>query len=150
MKQKPVVKFFRMSKDAMPPHREHDSDACFDLFANIDIEIMPMQTINIGTGIKFEIPVGYEGVIRPRSGMSAKTGLRIANSPGTIDSGYRGEIVIIMTNIDKQEIYEIRKGMRIAQIGFREVPEIILTEVKDAKDLSDSDRGDAGLGSSGA
>lgn len=143
------VKVFKMTDTAQMPHREHETDACFDLFADEDIDLEGGKTVNVGTGIKLEIPPGFEGVIRPRSGLSANTGLRIANSPGTIDAGYRGEIIIILSNTDKDIKREIRKGMRIAQIGFREIPNVKLEEVLEQSALSSSKRGKKGLGSSG-
>ena len=137
--------------------KAHEDDACFDIYAHLGaecikdidfIEIESGKTEVIGTGIKMSIPVGYEGVVRPRSGFSLKTTLRIANTPGTIDSGYRDEVKIIMTNIgDNVEL--VYHENRIAQIGFRKIPDIEVIEVFKDVDLGDTERGKKGFGSSG-
>ena len=125
--------------------KAHKSDACFDIYALEDCKIKGFETKLVHTGIKVEIPNGYEGVIRPRSGMSLKTQLRVANSPGTIDSGYRGEICVIMTNLsNKLEV--INKYQRIAQFTIKKVIDF---EVEEVDVLGETERGVGGFGSSG-
>ena len=136
--------------------KAHKDDACFDVYAHFGenatkeskVVFGPNEKISIGTGIKMSIPVGYEGVIRPRSGLSLKTGLKISNSPGTIDAGYRDEVKIILENSGVIH-HTVRQGDRIAQIGFRIVPDVEIIEVFDEVDLGASDRGNAGFGSTG-
>lgn len=128
------------------------NDAGMDVRASEDAIIYPSQTIIIPIGIKVAIPVGYEIQVRPRSGLSINTPLRIANSPGTVDSGFRDEIGIIITNTstesysyfnsfsletkgNKQGIYQIKKGDRIAQIILKEVPTINWIIVNSVKDI---------------
>ncbi len=123
----------RISDDAVLPAYAHDGDAGMDLYSVSDVVIAPGETVLIHTGLRFAIPQGYEVQIRPRSGISLNTPLRIPNAPGTIDSGYRGEICIIMENTscekyasepeflltdkgNKKGPYHIRKGDRIAQM----------------------------------
>lgn len=146
-----VVRVKQLYPGAKIPTRAHPDDACFDLYAyhpESKIRIHPGERVMIKTGVAFAIPSGYEGVVRPRSGWTFDTHLRIANSPGTIDSGYRGEVMIIMENISNNEkdVYVIEHGQRIAQIGFRRVPPIELVEVDK---LDDTERGDGGFGSTG-
>lgn len=139
-------------------------DAGMDVCAAEDITIKPGETVVIPTGLKLAIPLGYEIQVRPRSGISLKNPLRIPNSPGTIDSGYRDELGIIMTNTSEQEyleegpykigekgnnkgIYEIKKGDRIAQIVLQKVPTIKFTEVASVKEIGQNRNG--GYGSTG-
>ncbi|MGY5871580.1 MAG: dUTP diphosphatase, partial [Candidatus Thorarchaeota archaeon] len=96
-------------------------------------------------GIAVEIPIGYEGEVRPRSGLALKEGLTVLNTPGTIDSGYRGEVKTIMIN-HSDKPFQITKGMRISQLAIRPVPEVTFIEVDE---LSDTDRGEGGFGSTG-
>lgn len=141
------------------------NDAGMDIRAAEDAYIHPNQTIIIPTGIKVAIPIGYEIEVRPRSGLSNNTPLRIANSPGTVDSGFRDEIGIIITNTsesylnndyihnlntkgNKQGIYQINKGDRIAQIVLKEVPTINWVIVDSVKDIGidrKSGFGDTGI-----
>ena len=160
---------------AILPKYARLGDAGMDVFAAEDILVKPGQTVIIPTGLKFAIPEGYEIQVRPRSGISLKTPLRIANSPGTIDSGYRDELGIIMNNSsnvsndivninndktkgmnevlpleskgNKMGTYRIEKGDRIAQIVLQEVPRIKFTLVKSVKGIGE-DRG-GGFGSTG-
>lgn len=139
-------------------------DAGMDICAAEDVVIKPGETVIIPTGIKVAIPQGYEIQVRPRSGISFKNPLRIPNSPGTIDAGYREEIGVIMTNIsneeyvnegpyrigdkgNKQGIYEIKKGDRIAQIVLQKVPSIKFVEVISVKEIGNDRKG--GFGSTG-
>jgi len=143
------------------PEYAHLGDAGMDIRAAEDIDILPGETVLIPTGLKVAIPVGYEIQVRPRSGVSLKTPLRLPNSPGTIDSGYRDEVNVIAYNSskggeevysisekgNKQGIYRIKKGERIAQIILNEVPVIKWKQVGDVS-LEGDNRG-GGFGSSG-
>lgn len=122
-------------------------DAGMDISSIEDVLIKPGQTKVVRTGLKAAIPEGYEIQVRPRSGLSLKSPLRLANAPGTIDAGYRDEIGIIVHNISPAETYEIKKGDRIAQLVLQKVPEIRWVQVEDVQTIG-QDRG-GGFGSSG-
>jgi dUTP pyrophosphatase len=135
----------RMTSQAKLFSKAHKSDACFDIFALEDDIVEAFETKLVHTGIKMSIPQGYEGIIRPRSGMSLKTSLRVANSPGTIDSGYRGEVCVVMTNLsNRQQIIE--KHQRIAQFTIKKVEAVNIVEVDE---ITETERGENGFGSTG-
>lgn len=148
-------------EDVELPQYAHFGDAGMDIRAAEDIDIHPGETVAVPTGLKVVIPVGYEIQVRPRSGISLKTPLRLPNSPGTIDSGYRDEVHVIIYNSskggeeiysisekgNKEGIYRIKKGERIAQIVLKEVPVIKWKKVEDVS-LEGDNRG-GGFGSSG-
>ncbi|MFW9977656.1 MAG: dUTP diphosphatase [Candidatus Thorarchaeota archaeon] len=140
-----VVKVKRLVPEGELPRQAKEGDAAFDLFSVVEYIIQPGETYGVPTGIALEIPQGYEGQVRPRSGLALKNGITITNSPGTIDSGYRGEVKIIIHNLGK-DAFSITRGMRIAQIAIRPVPEVRFVEVAD---LEDSERGAGGFGSTG-
>lgn len=116
-----------------------------DLRAAGRAEIAPGERAIIGTGIRLEIPKGYEGQVRPRSGLAAKHGVTVLNSPGTIDSDYRGEISVILINLGK-EIFTVEKGDRIAQIIFAMCER---AELAETDEITDSKRASGGFGSTG-
>lgn len=139
-------------------------DAGMDVCAAEDVTINPGQTVVIPTGLKVAIPVGFEIQVRPRSGISLKNPLRVPNSPGTIDSGYRDEIGIIMTNASEEKfitegpyrigdkgnnkgVYEIKKGDKVAQLVLQRVPVIKFTQVESVKEIGQDRKG--GFGSTG-
>lgn len=124
-----------------------DGSAGLDLRAAIekDLIIEPFERVLIPTGLIFQIPLGYEGQIRPRSGLSLKYGITIPNSPGTIDSDYRGEVKVILLNLGKNP-FTITRGDRIAQLVFSKVERITLFKVND---LDNTNRSDGGFGSTG-
>lgn len=149
-------------EDAIVPTYANEGDSGMDVYAAEDVVIEPGQTVIVPTGIKLAIPKGYEIQVRPRSGISYKTPLRISNSPGTIDSGYRDELGIIMSNTseksdyslteinssgNKKGTYKINKGDRIAQIVLQIVPRINFIKVDSVKEIG-TDRG-GGFGSTG-
>ena len=140
------IKVKKLYKDVVLPEYKTSGAAAFDFESMIDIIINPNETKIIPTGLAFEIPDGYELQVRPRSGLSAKTKLRVSNSPGTIDSDYRGEVCIILDNISSQDSYTINKGERIAQGVISKVEKITFEEVKE---LSETERGAKGFGSTG-
>lgn len=132
---------------AKVPKYETSGAAGFDLASTEYHNIGPGQTILVSTGLFMEIPEGYELQIRPRSGVSAKTDLRIANAPGTIDSDYRGEIKIIVTNHSSTSYFMIEKDDRIAQGVLAPVYQARFVEVTE---LSETERGEGGFGSTGS
>ena len=140
-----TVKVKKLHEDAILPKIAKLGDAGADLYAIEDVTIDPKQTIVVKTGIAIELPIGTEAQIRPTSGNALKTGTILPNSPGTIDEGYRGEVGVIMTNL-KDEPVTILKSKKIAQMCVREVPKVSFIEVNE---LSDSERGDSGYGSTG-
>ena len=140
-----TVAVLKTTADATIPTYAHGDDAGFDLYAVEDAVIYAGQTVTIPTGLVFQIPETHEMQIRPRSGLSLKTKLRIANSPATIDAGFRGEVKVVAENIGTNFI-QIRKGDRIAQGVLNEVPKARFMEVSK---LGDSDRGEGGFGSTG-
>ncbi len=132
---------------AVLPTYARQGDAGMDIYAAEEVVLHPGETLIIPAGLKVAIPEGYEIQIRPRSGMSFKTPLRIANSPGTIDAGYRDEIGIIVHNTSSKESYTIKTGDRIAQMVLQEVPEIKWLPVESVDSLGENRGG--GFGSSG-
>ncbi len=146
-REKINVKIKKLHEDAVIPTYAHTSDAGCDVYALEDVSIKPNETgVIVKTGIAMAIPKGYEVQVRPRSGMSAKTKLRIANAPGTIDSAYRGEIGIIIDNLGAITA-KIEKGQKIAQLVIMPVPMMVFEEVEE---LDETDRGNGGFGSTGA
>ena len=131
-------------EDLMPKKAHHD-DAAFDVRSKVDMVLKPGEPHLVPTGIFMEFPAGYEVQVRPRSGLALKHAITIPNTPGTIDAGYRGEVGVIMINAGK-DIFEIKRGDRIAQMVVNKLPEVELMEVDS---LSDSLRGTGGFGSTG-
>ncbi|HPY89876.1 MAG TPA: dUTP diphosphatase [Lentisphaeria bacterium] len=143
----PINVNFRMSEDAtdLCPVKAHPDDAAFDLFSRQEVTLPPGSVALIHTGLFLEIPVGFEAQVRPRSGLAVRYGLTVLNSPGTIDSGYRGEVGVILINTGCQE-YTVRRGERIAQMVIQALPDVVLTQVET---LTDTERGTGGFGSTG-
>lgn len=131
--------------DAKLPVQARAGDAGMDLFSIVEVTLDPGERALIGTGIKIELPDGFEAQVRPRSGLALKHGVTVLNSPGTVDAGYRGEVGIILIN-HGSEPFTVEKGMRIAQMVIQRVPNVELVQVKS---VSDSERGEQGFGSSG-
>ena len=132
------------SENPLPKYAKH-GDAGMDICSAEDTHIPAFGWKAVPTGIYIELPEGYECQIRSRSGLAFKFGIQVLNSPGTIDSGYRGEIKVILKNSDHRP-FQIEKGDRIAQMVFAPVTTAIFTEVAE---LSDTERGEGGLGSTG-
>lgn len=139
------VKVKKLSEEAVLPSYESKYAAGFDFYAIDDYKIMPGETVLIKTGLAVQLPQGYEMQVRPRSGLSLKTKLRIANSPGTIDADYRGEIGIIAENTGS-EIINIKTGERPAQGVINKVP---IAEFIETDDISKTERGAGGFGHTG-
>ena len=137
----------RLSKEVSLPKYETSGSSGMDLAAYIDsnININPGQTAIIPTGLALSIPKGFEVQIRPRSGLAAKQKISVLNTPGTIDADYRGEIKVILINLG-QETFTVEKGLRIAQMV---VCPIVQAQLKEVDDLSETERGKGGFGSTG-
>lgn len=133
------------------PTRAHDGDAGVDLYSACDVELAPGERSLVPTGVAVAIPHGMVGLIHPRSGLAARVGLSIVNSPGTIDAGYRGEIRVSLINLDARTPITISRGDRIAQLLVQrvELPELVEVTSFDEAGLADTSRGDGGHGSSG-
>jgi dUTP pyrophosphatase len=135
----------RLHEDAVVPGRAYEGDAGLDLAACERHELGPGERAVVGTGLAVEIPAGYAGFVQPRSGLAAKHGITILNTPGLVDSGYRGEVRIILLNTDQTETFVVEPGMRIAQLVVQAVEAVELDEVGE---LAESERGARGFGSS--
>ena len=129
------------------PTRAHPDDAGLDLHAAEPALLAPGERISVGTGIAVEIPTGHAGLVLPRSGLAARSGIALVNAPGLIDSGYRGEVRVLLLNTDRSEHFEVAIGDRIAQLLI--MPFAALRP-REATTLADSARGEGGFGSSGA
>ena len=135
----------RLRPDAVVPERAYAGDAGLDLASCEHVELAPGERATVGTGLAVAIPEGHAGFVQPRSGLAMRHGIALVNSPGLIDSGYRGEIRIIVLNTDRRESFTIEPGMRIAQLVIMRLPEFELVEVDE---LPESERGVRGFGSS--
>ena len=138
--------FARLRGDAVLPSRAYEGDAGLDLSSCERVELGPGERATIGTGLAVAIPEGYAGFVLPRSGLAARHGLTNVNTPGLVDSGYRGEIKVILLNTDRREPFFVEPGMRIAQLVVLEVPAVQAVEVAE---LPETERGPRGHGSSG-
>ncbi len=138
--------FERLHPDAELPTAAHQGDAGLDLRAIVDVAVSPGERVLVPTGIAVAIPEGHAGFVLPRSGLASKLGLTLANAPGLIDAGYRGEIVCSMVNLDRSEVVRIAKGDRIAQLVVVAIPEV---KPNWAEKLPPSHRGTGGFGSTG-
>ena len=132
--------------NARLPSRAHEGDAGLDLYSAEAMAIGPGDRASVGTGIAVEIPAGFAGLVLPRSGLAARHGIALVNAPGLIDSGYRGEIRVLLLNTDRAEPFEIEPGDRIAQLI---VTPVTNAEPIEVAELATSARGDGGFGSSG-
>jgi dUTP pyrophosphatase len=135
----------RLRDDAVVPARAYTGDAGLDLSSCERVELAPGARAVVGTGLAVAIPEGYAGYVQPRSGLAAKHGISMVNTPGLVDSGYRGELKVILLNTDRRDTFVVEPGMRIAQLVVLPVPEVELVEVDE---LPPSHRGVRGFGSS--
>jgi dUTP pyrophosphatase len=135
----------RLREDAVVPDRAYPGDAGLDLAACDRFELGPGERAVVGTGLAVAIPDGHAGFVQPRSGLAARHGLSVVNAPGLIDSGYRGEIRVVLLNTDLREAFVVEPGMRVAQLVVLPVPELELVETDE---LPESERGVRGFGSS--
>jgi dUTP pyrophosphatase len=135
----------KLRANAVVPVRAYSGDAGLDLSACERVELAPGQRALVPTGLAVAIPEGYAGYVQPRSGLAAKHGISIVNTPGLVDSGYRGELLVNLVNTDRADSFVVEPGMRIAQLVILELPEVELVEVDE---LPASERGVRGFGSS--
>ena len=136
----------KLRDDAVLPRRAHSGDAGFDLSACEEITIGVGERATVGTGLAIEIPDGHAGLVAPRSGLALRHGLSMVNAPGVIDAGYRGEVRMILLNTDREHAFTVEPGMRIAQLVV--VP-IAAVEMVETRQVTATDRGEGGFGSSG-
>ena len=137
----------RLREDAALPGRAYSGDAGLDLAACERVELGPGERAVVGTGLAVAIPEGYAGFVQPRSGLASRHGISVVNAPGLIDSGYRGEVRVVLLNTDRREAFVVEPGMRIAQLVVLAVPEFELVETEE---LPERQRGVRGFGSSRA
>jgi dUTP pyrophosphatase len=135
----------RLRPDAVVPTRAYAGDAGLDLASCERVELGPGERATVATGLAVAIPDGYAGFVQPRSGLASRHGITIVNTPGLVDSGYRGELKVILLNTDSKEPFIVEPGMRIAQLVVMQVPGIDPIEVDE---LPESERGVRGFGSS--
>lgn len=135
----------RINDDAILPFYAHEGDAGLDLFSVQEVILKPMERKLVSTGIKIQLPKGTEAQVRPRSGLALKNGITLLNSPGTIDEGYRGEVKVLMINLGDKAFF-VEKGMKIAQMVVKPVERVF---IKESQNLSESERGEGGFGSTG-
>lgn len=138
--------FKRLDPEATLPERAHPGDAGLDLRSAVDLEVEPGARAMVPTGLAVAIPQGYAGLVLPRSGLASKQGLTLANAPGLIDAGYRGEVICAVVNLDREQAVRIGRGDRIAQLVIVAVPEVVSGFVDE---LPPSTRGAGGFGSTG-
>lgn len=139
--------FRRLDPAATLPTAQHPGDAGLDLRANADVEVSPGERTMIPTGVAVAIPDGHAGLVLPRSGLASKRGLTLANAPGLIDAGYRGEVIVAAVNLDRTQAVKVARGDRIAQLVVVSLP---MVEPAWATDLPPSRRGEGGFGSTGS
>jgi dUTP pyrophosphatase len=140
------IEFKLLHELAQAPKYAHDGDAGADLVCIEDVTLAPGERLLVSTGIAIALPAGYVGLVHPRSGLANKHGIGIVNTPGTIDSGYRGELKICLINLDPAETVSLPAGSRIAQLVIQEVTTANFVEVQE---LDETQRSDNGFGSTG-
>jgi dUTP pyrophosphatase len=140
------IQVLRLDPGLPVPAYAHPGDAGADLVTAVDVTLGPGERALVPTGIALALPDGYVGLVHPRSGLAARHGLSIVNSPGTIDAGYRGEIKVLLVNLDPQEPIELRRGDRVAQLVIQRFERAGFVEVEA---LPESARGSGGYGSTG-
>jgi dUTP pyrophosphatase len=142
----PSLPFRRLDPEATLPERAHPGDAGFDLRSVEEVEVGPGERAMVRTGLAVAIPEGHAGLVLPRSGLASRHGLTLANAPGLIDAGYRGEVICAVVNLDRTTPVKIAKGDRIAQLVIVAVPDLQPAWVDE---LPTSTRGEGGFGSTG-
>ena len=143
------IPFRRLVPEAEAPERAHSGDAGFDLRSVERVDLAPGSRALVRTGISVAIPEGYAGLVLPRSGLAVQRGISLVNTPGLIDSGYRGEIQVPLINHDREENFLIEEGTRIAQLVLVRVAAALFGEVEFLESSTDG-RGEGGFGSSGS
>lgn len=143
---KKIVKFKKLNKDAIIPDYAHAGDAGMDLYSIQDDVIEPFSWKLIPTGLACELPEGTEGQVRSKSGIALKNGVFVLNTPGTVDENYRGEIGVVLYNLNAKEPFVIKKGQKIAQYVINSIEYVDTIEVEQ---LDTTSRGEGGFGSTG-
>ena len=141
------LRVVRLDERAILPARAHAGDAGLDLYSLDAVHLEPGERASVSTGIAVEIPDGQAGLVLPRSGLAARHGITLVNAPGLIDSGYRGELRVLLLNTDRKQTFSLEAGDRIAQLVLVEIRAPVPIEVQE---LGRSDRGEGGFGSTGA
>ena len=141
-----IINIQKIDKDLETPEYAHIGDAGLDLYSTLDCIIRPLERRKVPTGIKIAIPEGYAGFVQPKSGLSINKGLSLVNTPGLIDSGYRGEICAILINLDGKNDIRIMRGDKICQLVIQKVEH---AEINITESLDDTSRGEGGFGSTG-
>jgi dUTP pyrophosphatase len=141
-----TIEFKLLHELAQAPKYAHDGDAGADLVCVENVMLAPGERMLVATGVAIALPAGYVGLVHPRSGLANKHGIGIVNTPGTIDSGYRGELKICLINLDSFETVNLPAGSRIAQLVIQEVTTAQFVQVPE---LDDTERSDSGFGSTG-
>ena len=136
----------RLELAAILPSRAYEGDAGLDLCAAHAVRLEPGERASVGTGIAVAIPEGHAGLVLPRSGLARRHGIALVNAPGLIDSGYRGEVAVLLLNTDREGAFEVEPGERIAQLL---IVAFAALEVAEVEELSPSQRSERGFGSSG-
>jgi len=139
------VPIARLRDDAVLPRQAYAGDAGLDLASCERVTLEAGERAVVGTGLAVAIPEGYAGFVQPRSGLASRHGISVVNSPGLVDSGYRGELRVVLLNTDAREPFTVEPGMRIAQLVVLPLPAVTLVEVEE---LAESERGVRGFGSS--
>ncbi|MCM2266620.1 MAG: dUTP diphosphatase [Elusimicrobiales bacterium] len=140
------IEIQKINPEAKLPAYAHHGDAGVDLYSVIDHTLQPGARVLVPTGLKMAIPEGYEGQVRPKSGLALKHGISVLNTPGTVDAPYRGEVGVILVNLDPKTPYEIKKGEKVAQMVFAKVKH---AEFRETAELAATTRGEGGFGSTG-
>ena len=141
-----MVRTRRLDPSLPLPTYAHPGDAGADLVSRVDVTLAPGQRVLVPTGLAIALPEGYAAFTHPRSGLAARHGITIVNAPGTVDAGYRGELLVNLVNLDPEEPFEVRRGDRIAQLVVQRVAEV---DFVDVDSLPESSRGETGHGASG-
>lgn len=141
-----AIEFKLLHELAQAPKYAHDGDAGADLVCIEDVTLAPGDRSLVATGVAIGLPAGYVGLVHPRSGLANKHGIGIVNTPGTIDSGYRGELKVCLINLDSTQSVTLPAGSRIAQLVIQEVTKAQFIQVQE---LDETERGDKGFGSTG-
>lgn len=144
---RPIEVLIRRLDPGLPlPSYAHPGDAGADVVTAVDVDLRPGQRVVVPTGIAIALPDGYVALVHPRSGLAARCGITIVNAPGTVDAGYRGELKVVLANLDPRQEVSLSRGDRIAQLVFQQIERARFVEVEH---LPGSDRGDGGYGSTG-
>ena len=140
------LKIQKLDKKLKKPEYAHIGDAGLDLYSAVDCILRPSERRKVPTGIKIAIPEGYAGFVQPKSGLAIKNGLSLVNTPGLIDSGYRGEVCAILINLDPEKDIIIKRGDKICQLVIQRVENV---EIEITDELENTSRGEGGFGSTG-